>query len=85
VLLSIYRDCEKFGYKPTGMLRMIDEHGPIGAAKQLVAKPPSDGFARLAIEGRLDLAIESVILKNEWSDLFTEEEKAIARRRLHSR
>lgn len=81
-LLSTYRECEKLGYRPTGMLDLMERHGAIGAAKHLLAQPPSEGFARLFELGRLDLAIESIVLRPEWSELFSENERRIARRRL---
>ncbi|MEL0156359.1 hypothetical protein [Sphingopyxis sp.] len=81
-LWATYRECEALGYKPTGMLEMMQRLGAIATAKQLLAKPPSEGFSRLAELGRLDLAIESIALEPRWSALFSEAELKIARRRL---
>lgn len=81
-LLNTYRECEKLGYRPTGMLDLMERRGAVDAARHLLAKPPSDGFARLFELGRLDLAIESIVLKPEWTGLFSDEERRVARRRL---
>ncbi len=81
-LLNTYRECEKLGYRPTGMLDLMERRGAVDAARHLLAKPPSVGFARLFELGRLDLAIESIVLKPEWTGLFSDEERRVARRRL---
>jgi hypothetical protein len=81
-LWNTYRECEKLGYKPTGMLDMIERLGGIATARALLAKPPSDGFARLAILQRLDLAIEAIVQQPQWAGLFSDEELRTARRRL---
>jgi hypothetical protein len=81
-LLEIYRRCDALGYRPTGMLDLMSDYGAIGAVKRLIANPISDGFARLALLGRLDLAVESLALQERWLGLFNEAELAICRRRL---
>jgi hypothetical protein len=48
----------------------------------LHAPKVSDGFTALWERGRLDLSVESVILKADFSDLFTEDERDLARSRL---
>ncbi|MGO7039979.1 hypothetical protein ACCS60_16670 [Rhizobium acaciae] len=81
-LMETYRECERLGYKPTGMLQMIHDHGAIGAAKRLLALRPSDGFNRLALMNRLDLAIESIVQREQWRGLFTDHELKRAAQRL---
>ncbi|WP_187436027.1 PD-(D/E)XK nuclease family protein [Bradyrhizobium hipponense] len=81
-LMRIYQECAEFGYRPARMLELMERRGAIGAAKYLIAHPVSDGFTRLAMEDRLDLAIESLALDEQWSDIFSEEEKTTARQRL---
>jgi hypothetical protein len=81
-LLEIYRKCNALGYRPTGMLDLMSEYGAIGAVKRLIANPISDGFAKLALLGRLDLAVESLALQERWSGLFNDAELAICRKRL---
>jgi len=81
-LRAIYDQCDALGYQPTGMLGMIDRHGGIETARRLLASPPSDGFARLALLGRLDLAIENLVQEPRWNHVFTDEDRRIAKRRL---
>ncbi len=81
-LRDIYAQCDALGYRPTGMLQMIDRLGGIETARRLLVLPPSDGFGRLAMLSRLDLAVESLVLEPRWDSVFTEEERRIARRRL---
>ncbi|MGY6531694.1 hypothetical protein [Glycocaulis sp.] len=79
---DIYRRSDaECDYRPTYFLQMIDERGGVGAAKALLAKPmPSDGFTKLFELGRLDLAMESLVLEPEWASLFTDAELNKARR-----
>jgi hypothetical protein len=81
-LMNTYRECERLGYKPTGMLMMMQGHGAIETAHRLLASPPSDGFNRLALLGRLDLAIESIVQREPWRLLFSDDELRRAARRL---
>lgn len=81
-LRDIYAQCDALGYQPTGMLQMIDRLGGIGTARRLLELPPSDGFGRLALLGRLDLAVESLVLQPRWAGVFTKDELRKARRRL---
>ncbi|KQT33832.1 hypothetical protein ASG29_07020 [Sphingomonas sp. Leaf412] len=81
-LRDIYAQCAALDYHPTGMLQMIDRLGGIGTARRLLELPPSEGFARLALLERIDLAVESLVLQPRWDGIFTEEERRIARRRL---
>ena len=44
-----YRECVSFGYRPSYFMRMVDDLGPLGAAKALLhASTVSAGFVRLA-------------------------------------
>lgn len=81
-LMETYRQCERLGYKPTGMLQMIHDHGAVETAKRLLASPPSDGFNRLALMNRLDLAVESIVQREPWRRLFTNDELKRAAQRL---
>jgi hypothetical protein len=58
---------------------MVEEYGGVMAARNLLRKGISDGLERLAREGRLDISMEALVLKEPWSELFSEEEKALAR------
>lgn len=79
---SIYDQCAEFGYYPTYLLQLIAEQGGKGAASALLRKPPSDGFARLALEQRLDLSVEALVLQPAWRNLFDADELRTARGRL---
>ena len=72
-------------YNATYFLQMIsdDQLGGYRTAKQLIhTATPSLGYQALYDRGRLDLTVEAVVLRPEWADLFTDDERAIARRRL---
>lgn len=57
--------------------------GGLAAAKQLLAvDKPSQGFTELWERGRLDLTVEALVLRPEFSPLFTRSELRTARRRL---
>lgn len=72
-------------YRATLFLRMVREHGGKGAADRLLATGnPSKGFTELYLRGEdsLRLSVEYLVLQNPWRQLFTEEQRAIARERL---
>ncbi|MEY9441696.1 hypothetical protein [Bradyrhizobium elkanii] len=81
-LLDIYRRCDRLGYRPTGMLDLMQDYGAVGAVKRLIANPISEGFKRLVLLGRLDLTVESLALEERWAGLFDEAELATCRRRV---
>lgn len=57
--------------------------GYLAAAKQLLASEnPASGFTELWLCGRLDISVEAKVLQPEFTSLFTEEERSIARQRL---
>ena len=57
--------------------------GGLKAAKQLISKSGGTyGFEVLWENNRLDLSVEALVLKPEYNDLFTEEEREICRKRL---
>jgi hypothetical protein len=62
---------------------MLSQHGPQETAHKLLASPAiSDGFAELWERGRLDLTVEALVAEPKFSELFSENEIAVARRRL---
>ena len=77
-MLAIYEEATTFGYRPTYFLRMVQQHGGLDAAKQLLRKGITDGLKRLAREGRLDISVEKLVLTKPWNQLFAEEEKELA-------
>jgi hypothetical protein len=55
-------------------------------ARQLLRKEgTTQGFERLRREGRLDLTMEALVLRPEYASLFTQEELAVASRRIGGR
>ncbi len=83
-MLNIYKRADaECSYRPTYLLQMIDTDGGVGAAKRLLkANHLSAGFSRLWELGRLDLTVEALVLDRNWADLFSADEKEVARRRL---
>jgi hypothetical protein len=83
-MFSIYRRAlYECGYNATRFLQMLREHGGLQTAKILLHSPGFQyGFEKLWELGRLDLAVEALILKSPWNKFFTDKEKEIARKRL---
>lgn len=72
-----------FRYRPNRLLQMIDRHGAVGAAEQLVADARfSDYLIRMWEHRALDNTVEALILSSEWRPLFSPETRASARRKL---
>lgn len=70
-------------YNATRFLQMIGNKGGVAAAKQLISKSGgTEGFTALWEQGRLDLSVEANVLKPEYQELFSEEERSICRERL---
>ena len=69
-------------YDPTRWLQMVGRHGAVDAATRLLASgsDASAGLSTLALAGRLDQSVEWFVLV--YDDLFTDEERRIAHRRL---
>jgi len=67
-------------------LRELKRHGGLKTAKRILAKSTTagetKGFLALADAGRPDLSVEAVVLLPEFRHLFTDEELAIAEKRL---
>lgn len=71
------------GYNASYFLGMLSQYGPQETAHRLLASPAvSDGFAQLWERQRLDLTVEALIVDPAFSELFTEKEIEVARRRL---
>lgn len=79
------RRCARLGYVPAYFIRMVDEDGPLGAVRRLLAAGQvSEGFERFYDLGHLELTVEAIALRPEFSSLFTPPELALARDRLHA-
>jgi hypothetical protein len=85
-MIGVYEDAKReTGYNATRFIQMVSERGGVATARHLVlATTPSDGFTALWERGRLDLTVEHLILDPVYSDLFTDDERAMAQGRLDS-
>lgn len=83
-MVAVYKRAkQEAGYNATRFLQMLSEQGGVETAHQLLlASGVSDGFTALWQAGRLDLSVEHHVLLDEFNELFTEEERDIARHRL---
>src|SRR4051794_9274705 len=86
-MLGIYDAALKLQppYKARVFLGMVHEHGGREVANRLLATPkPSTGFTELYLRGKqnLRLTVEYLVLKEPWRTLFTEQQLAVARKRL---
>jgi len=81
---KVYRTVgRETGYWAGYFLRSVKRHGGIGAARRLLERPGvSKGLSRLAALDRLDLAMEGLVLDPAYRILFTDDERAIAGKRL---
>lgn len=83
-MLGIYvkagKECKYYARR---FLQMVRNRGGLQAAKKLLRNPGlSPGLIRLKECKRLDLSMEALILQPEWQELFSDEERAIAKKRL---
>ena len=61
----------------------MTEKGGVDAARTLILKDGgTDGFAKLWELGRLDLSVEALVLKDEYRELFTDQEREECTNRL---
>jgi 5-methylcytosine-specific restriction protein A len=81
---KVYRAAgRETGYWAGYFLRSVKRHGGVGAARRLLQHGSvSKGLAKLAGFNRLDLAMETLVLDAAYWPLFTDEERAMATRRL---
>ena len=83
---QLAQDCEAAtGVRPNGLYKLIRDFGGVGAAHRLLTKEGvSANFGRLAAIGRLDLAVENLVLDPRCVDLFDERCRNIARNRVNN-
>ena len=81
---KVYRTAgRETGYWAGYFLKSVKQYGGVGAARRLLERGGvSKGLARLASLGRLDLAMEALVLDPAYAALFSAEEREIATRRL---
>ena len=71
-------------YNASRYLQMLNENRGLRTAQTLLsAQTVSEGYTALWERKRLDLTVEALILQPRWNDLFTDEDRAIARNRLN--
>lgn len=83
-MINIYITAKKeLKYNASRFWQLVCEKGGLQAAKILIAKDGGTyGFEVLWEHGRLDLSVEAHVLKPEYKDLFTEEERYNCKKRL---
>lgn len=83
-MIEIYTTAKKeCGYNASRFLQIVGSKGGLAAAKQLISKPGgTDGFATLWEHHRLDLSVEAHVLKPEYMELFSDEERQMCKNRL---
>jgi hypothetical protein len=83
-MVDIYRRAKvETGYHATYFLQMVSGRGGVDAARHpLHSTTVSDGFAALWERHRLDLSVEALVPEEEFDELFTDDERDIARDRL---
>ncbi|MEO3807687.1 hypothetical protein ABGB17_01645 [Sphaerisporangium sp. B11E5] len=83
-MIEIYQTAKRdLGYNATRFIQMVSERGGLATARQLLwSDQISDGFETLRSHGRLDLTVEAHVLREEFVELFTEEDRQRARDRL---
>ncbi len=81
---NIYLTAKKeLGYNAARFLQLIYEIGGLQAARILISKNDGTyGFEVLWEHNRLDLSVEAHVLKPEYQELFTEDERGTCRKRL---
>lgn len=82
-MLNIYEEARKVGYNASRFIQMVANQGGLNVAKKFIQNSnPSDGFVSLWELNRLDLTVESLILKGEYESLFSASERQIVIKRL---
>jgi 5-methylcytosine-specific restriction protein A len=73
------------GYWAGYFLKSVKRYGGVSAARRLLEGDGiSAGLAKLAALHRLDLAMETLVLDPAYHALFTDEERAVAAKRLEN-
>lgn len=85
-MVEIYRRAlDECGYQASYFLKLVNETGGLQAARSLITSAkPSDGFTKLWERNRLDLTVESLVLRAPWCELFSPQELDRARKRLNA-
>lgn len=79
------QECYEIGYPPTRFEEMIRNAHPVEVARRLVLSGDfQDGFRNIVGMGRQDLTVEYIMLRPEFSSLFTPQEIQAAQWRLQN-
>ncbi len=83
-MVNIYYIAKKdLKYTASRFFQIVSNYGGLTAAKLLIAKSGRTyGFEVLWENNRLDLSVEALVLRPEYYEFFTEEERNICRNRL---
>jgi len=82
-MIHITDIAKDYNYYPAYFLRMVHEHGGVGAAKRLLStKEVQAGLMRLWELKLLNKSMEALVIQERYKSFFTEEEVSEARRRL---
>lgn len=82
---NIYYAAKKeIGYNASRFIQIVSNEGGLKAAKKLITKNGGTyGFEVLWENKRLDLSVETLVLKPEYRELFTDEEIERCKSRLN--
>ena len=83
-MVELYRRAKReIHYTARYFIDMVSNDGGRETARYLLdTKEPSDGYVVLWEHGRLDSSVEAEVLRPRWHDLFNDEQRATAVRRL---
>ena len=83
-MVELYRRAKReIHYTARYFIDMVSNDGGREAARYLLdTREPSDGYVVLWEHGRLDLSVEAEVLRPHWHDLFSDDQRATAVRRL---
>ena len=82
-MISMYEIAHEHGYTASYFKHMLDQYGGVETAKRLLAAPGiQEGLIKLWELRLLDHSVEANVLQEQFRELFTEDERAEARRRL---
>jgi len=83
----LYREGGKLGFWEKRSYQMFTSHckkyvGGVEAVKILLRKQQSGGLAFVQKQHRLDLSVEALVLKPEWTHLFDDQDRRLATEKL---
>lgn len=63
------------GWNPTRFLQQVHQYGGLSVVKRMLSQGKhSESLERLAEHGRLELALETLVVQQKYASLFTDEE-----------